>query len=230
MSPSHLGISYSRMQWSRNVFQVRLADLAMILVRVVAPMRQDQVRIDRAPSAASNHCLIASPCCGKEAIAKRHDLDLRTRGPGEKIRWRMSWPHRRVRRRRSTRTNARRAGCRAPSGSSSVAPAPISMSSECAPRQSSDRRSPGLASWQRPHHAALAAARRLHAPRHLAALHHVFEDLTVAQRVHRAPEPFVLVGHEVAALDQAVERLEHEFLAFLDEVEDLLAEDEDSRR
>ena len=43
MSPSYFGTSYSRMRWSRNVFQVSSQREAVVLVEVVALVREDQV-------------------------------------------------------------------------------------------------------------------------------------------------------------------------------------------
>src|SRR5262245_23354729 len=63
-------------------------------------------------------------------------------------------------------------------------------------------------------------------PGHLAAFHQLLEHLLVLERVHGAPETVVAVRHELIALDQAVERFEHEFLAIADIFEDLSAKNE----
>ena len=64
------------------------------------------------------------------------------------------------------------------------------------------------------------------APRHLALLDHLLEDLPVLQIVHAAPEALVLVRHELVRLDQPRERLEHELLALVHVVEDFGAQHE----
>src|SRR4029077_6642752 len=66
----------------------------------------------------------------------------------------------------------------------------------------------------------------LFTPGHVAALDHFFEHLPVPKSIHRSPEAFVLIGHESAVLDQAAEGLQHQFLTFLDKIEDLVPEDE----
>src|SRR5690606_38898316 len=62
-------------------------------------------------------------------------------------------------------------------------------------------------------------------PWRLAALDKVLKRLPVAQRVHRAPEALVFVGHQEIIRDQTLEGLENEFLAFANVVEDLRSED-----
>src|SRR5262245_41393439 len=88
-----------------------------------------------------------------------------------------------------------------------VPPAPISISSECAPMQSTESALPGRARSSARMSARLHRRVAVDAPRHVALLDHVLEHLAVAQRVHRAPEALVLVGHELVFLDQPRERL-----------------------
>src|SRR5262245_40325605 len=59
-------------------------------------------------------------------------------------------------------------------------------------------------------------------PRHLAALDHVLQDLLVFEGVHGAEETFVTVGDELAGLDEALKRFDHELLTFFDVVENLV--------
>src|SRR5690606_32302626 len=72
----------------------------------------------------------------------------------------------------------------------SVPPAPISMSSECAPRQRTDRRSPGRASPNALIASFLGPATigpllwRRGAPRHSSFLDHVLKNLPIAKSVH----------------------------------------------
>src|SRR5262245_43867934 len=106
----------------------------------------------------------------------------------------------------------------------SVAPAPISMSSECAPRQSTDSRSPGAASCRAFMASRRGAELRAHAPGHVAAIRHFLQQLPVSEGVHRTPETLIFIGHEMAACDQTFEGLMHQFLALPNEVEDLVAE------
>ena len=110
----------------------------------------------------------------------------------------------------------------------SVAPAPISMSSEWAPK--AEHRQP-IASGRRSevpsrvHRGGdLWSAARL--PWHVAAFDHFLEHLPVSERVHGSPESFILVCHELAALDEALEGLIDQLLSFADVVEYLVAENE----
>src|SRR5207244_3759702 len=64
------------------------------------------------------------------------------------------------------------------------------------------------------------------APRHLALLNHVFELLSISQRVHRPPEALVLISHKRILLDQPIERLEHELFAVPDMLKNLVTEHE----
>src|SRR5262245_49512739 len=84
-----------------------------------------------------------------------------------------------------------------------VPPAPISMSSECAPMASTDSALPGRARSSARISARLHGRVAVDTPRHIALLDHVLEHLAVAERVHRAPEAFVLVGHQLVFGDQA---------------------------
>src|SRR5512134_1680687 len=77
-----------------------------------------------------------------------------------------------------------------------VPPAPISMSSECAPIASTRSALPGRARSSASILLRLLAV-AVDLPGHVALLHHVLEHLPVAQRIHRTPEARVLVGHEL---------------------------------
>ena len=65
-------------------------------------------------------------------------------------------------------------------------------------------------------------------PGHAALLDHVLEDFLVLQGVHRAPEALMLEGKQLIRLDQPAERRLDQFLAILEVVEDLGAEDEEA--
>src|SRR6476659_8046608 len=65
-------------------------------------------------------------------------------------------------------------------------------------------------------------------PGHAALLDHVLEDLLVLQRVHRAPETFMLEGKQLIGLDQPPERRLDQLIAILEVIEDLRAEDEEA--
>jgi hypothetical protein len=65
-----------------------------------------------------------------------------------------------------------------------------------------------------------------HFPRRLALGVELLQRLQVLEGVDAAPEPVVIMRHQLALLDQTLERLLDEFLAFPDVVEDLAAEDE----
>ena len=69
---------------------------------------------------------------------------------------------------------------------------------------------------------------RTEEPGHRAFLDEVLEYLLVLQRIHRAPEAFVLEGHELVGFDQALEWRLDQFIAFAHVVEYLLAEDEEA--
>src|SRR5690606_36015442 len=58
-------------------------------------------------------------------------------------------------------------------------------------------------------------------PRRIAAGMQIFKDLTVLERVHAHPEPRVLPGHQSLSSDQPLERLNYQFLAFTDVIEDV---------
>src|SRR6202043_984068 len=60
-------------------------------------------------------------------------------------------------------------------------------------------------------------------PWHIATFNHLLEHLPVPERVHGSPKSFVLVGHKLAALDEAFEGLRHQLVPFVDVVEYLLA-------
>src|SRR5450759_2816680 len=97
---------------------------------------------------------------------------------------------------------------------SSVAPAPISMSSEWAPRQRTDNRSPADANCNA---FMMSSSRVLFVPRgapwHLASFDHFFEYLPIFQHIHGPPEALVFVSEELAIFDQAIEGIENQFLA-----------------
>ena len=69
--------------------------------------------------------------------------------------------------------------------------------------------------------------RRPHLPRRPAAGRQRLQVVLVLQGVHRRPEALVRIGDQLAALDQALERLFDELFAVVDVVEDLAAEDEE---
>ena len=96
------------------------------------------------------------------------------------------------------------------------------MSSECAPRQRTDNRSPGAASCN-------GFTERLSpftlAPRGLAAFDHLLEHLPIPQRIHRPPETLVPVRHQTSRFDQAIERVKHKLFAVLDVIKNLFAKD-----
>src|SRR6185437_13574155 len=114
-----------------------------------------------------------------------------------------------------------------------VAPAPISMSSECAPMQSTDSVSPGRAI---PtcfiEFASCLFGRQAGSlgkpPWHRASLDQILQTLLVLERVHRPPEAFMPDGHELVGLDQPTERRLDQLVAIGHVVEDLLSEDEES--
>src|SRR5262245_36026428 len=66
------------------------------------------------------------------------------------------------------------------------------------------------------------------APRHAALLDHVLEDLLVLERVHRAPETFMLEGKQLIGFDQPPERCLDQLFAVLEVVEDLGTQDEET--
>src|SRR5262249_25531207 len=57
------------------------------------------------------------------------------------------------------------------------------------------------------------------APRRFALFHHVLQHLSIAKGIHRAPEAFILVGHQLSVRDQSVERLVNQLFPISDEVE-----------
>src|ERR1035438_8542053 len=65
-------------------------------------------------------------------------------------------------------------------------------------------------------------------PRHLSTLHHLFQHLTISERVHSPPEALILVGHEMSAFNQAIERLKDQFFAIANEIEDFVSEYEEA--
>src|SRR4051812_44272988 len=109
---------------------------------------------------------------------------------------------------------------------SSVAPAPISMSSECAPRQRIDRRSPEAASRRGLMLLLCPRVFSLRPPHRFSLVHHFFKYLFISHGIHRPPEPLVFVGDEFACLDEAIKGFQDQFLAFVDVVKNLIAKDE----
>ena len=65
---------------------------------------------------------------------------------------------------------------------------------------------------------------RLPEPRHFPTLQNLFEYLPVSEGVHGPPETLVLIGHEASVFDQPIKRLEHQLLAILNAVKDLVPE------
>src|SRR5262245_61437052 len=84
----------------------------------------------------------------------------------------------------------------------SVAPAPISMSSACAPKQSMDRVSPGAASCS-----------LIICP--------LAPDLSPRVSVANQ-KPSHLISHQMSSFDQESERLQHQFFAVSDTIEHFL--------
>ena len=66
----------------------------------------------------------------------------------------------------------------------------------------------------------------MYAPWHFATFHHVLKHLPVSESIHRPPEALILIGHEMPAFDQAIERLEYQLFACSDVIEDLVAKNE----
>src|SRR5690606_22833697 len=104
-------------------------------------------------------------------------------------------------------------GCAARSVST-VPPAPISISSECAPRHSTCL-SPSIRSAR----ISAPCRRPPYRPWRLAAAPHPIEDELVLERVHRPPEAPVLGGAKPPLRDQTLERLCHELLPLVQVVE-----------
>src|SRR5262245_27773513 len=67
-----------------------------------------------------------------------------------------------------------------------------------------------------------------HLPGRIAARVHVVEDALIRERVHALPEAGRAVGDELALGDEPLEWLLHELLAWLDVVEDLALEREET--
>src|SRR5258708_2986861 len=67
---------------------------------------------------------------------------------------------------------------------------------------------------------------RVYAPWRFAPFHHFLKHLPVSESIHRPPEAFILISHEMPAFDQAIERLEYELFARSDIIEDLVAKNE----
>src|SRR5262245_28872226 len=120
-----------------------------------------------------------------------------------------------------------------------VPPQPISMSSQCAPRQRTCSGKPWRAPSAKGSISGTPAARRgssLHdllglvpdLPRRMAPRIELLQPLTVLERVHRHPEAVVGIGDELAFPDEALEGLQHELLSVVDVLEDLLAEGEEA--
>ena len=60
----------------------------------------------------------------------------------------------------------------------------------------------------------------------MARFHHLLQYLPISEGVHWPPEALVFISHEMAAFDQTGKRLNHQFLAFPDKIEDPVAENE----
>src|SRR5208282_4266572 len=91
-----------------------------------------------------------------------------------------------------------------------VAPQPISMSSLCAPRQSTFLIPPKF----RPFIVVSLALFLPDDPRRLSLSEHVFEVLLFLERVHARPIAVMREGHELAFGDEAPERFLDQFLSF----------------
>src|SRR5262249_39980120 len=130
----------------------------------------------------------------------------------------------------------------ASSSLTTVPPQPISMSSQCAPRQRirlTDAEITGRSSGmgREPDAGSLAAGPGAeprdradtglpYLPGTVACLEHLLELLLILERVHRRPESRVLVREELVRSAETPERLLDQVFALLDVVEDLGAEDE----
>ena len=211
------------MQWSRKVFQVSRQTCRWSWC--ASPLRWVKIRSGSTRSlSAVNHDLIASPCSGKKlslnaiisitvlsAADKKSDAEAlasNSRSPPPLNTHQCTS-------RRTPRSCMLR----------SVAPAPISMSSECAPRQRTDNRSPGPTELQGFHGATLTTDTRSRAPRRLAPFDHLLEHLSIPQRIHGPPEALVFVRHQFSGFDQTIERLEHQLFTVLDIIKNLFAKD-----
>ena len=97
-----------------------------------------------------------------------------------------------------------------------VPPAPISMSSECAPRHRTESVCPGSASRRLINGQPLGGADQAVAvgktPGHATMFHHVLKRLPVAQRIHRPPEAGILECQQLVCVDQPAERLHDQLL------------------
>src|SRR5437764_14111042 len=102
---------------------------------------------------------------------------------------------------------------------STVAPQPISMSSQWAPMQRISSRRP--ARGARFSGNTTASALPTH-PGAVALRFHAVEGDLVLERVHGAPESVVPIHRKEALLDEPLERLLDELVALLDVVEDVL--------
>ena len=136
MSPSHFGISYSRIRWSRNVLQVRSDDEPVVLVQVVAMVGKHQVGRDVGLD-RSKHSLTRRRRRGSSSRGSR-PTPIASRAPSRSIAARglglsraapASSRTTHVRQRPAGRSISRRR----------VPPQPISMSSQWAPRQRTRR-------------------------------------------------------------------------------------------
>ena len=71
---THIAVPFRNLVFENEMISKRIpgqaSDLAMVLMRVVSPMREDHIGIDARASSASNHDLIASPCSGKKPSRK----------------------------------------------------------------------------------------------------------------------------------------------------------------
>src|SRR5262245_10083421 len=178
---------------------------------------------------ASNWRLMSALREGKKASGKSR---VRTSGPSAPARNSAALPRASLARSAlapKTTQQTAALGCSARSRSTEP-PHPISMSSLWAPRKSRrGGRSPGKAGAKVS--IGLGAGGRgggavPDLPDGAPLAVHRLEHLLVLERVHARPEAAVLVRHELVLADQPRERLEHEFLALVQMVEDRLLEDE----
>src|SRR5258708_19964588 len=63
-------------------------------------------------------------------------------------------------------------------------------------------------------------------PWHIAAFDHLLEYLLVSEGVHCSPESFIPVRHKLPTIDEALEGLNYQLVAFLNVVEYLVGENE----
>ena len=133
-SPSYFGISYSRMRWSRQVFQVSSETSRWSWCRSSPVVGEDEVRRELALQRLEL-VLHRRAGVGEEAVAVVADDDRRGSGtPSRNARRRGARLRRALGRRAEDDPQRPRGRGARPARRRSVPPQPISMSSQCAPR------------------------------------------------------------------------------------------------